>query len=336
MLVLALSIVVTLAYKIRQLEYQPVNIALPFHFDVERGASVYTIAEKLESTGVVDDAFWVRLLVRLELIPQNIKEGEYLVEVPVSLPALFGIFASGKVVTYQITFPEGWTLKQILAEMQLHAKLTHRLTDLGRSEVASQLGVSGSAEGWIFPDTYHYAKGDTDISILRRAHNIMTLTLADAWSKRAVDNLSKAIETPYDALILASLIERESSVAAEREIISSVFHNRLNKNIRLQTDPTVIYALGDAYDGNIRRSDLRFDSPFNTYVYRGLPPTPIAMPGKGAIIAALNPAQTDFYYFVAKGNGYHEFSQTLEEHNKAVRDYQIKKRANNYKSTPDL
>jgi UPF0755 protein len=162
----------------------------------------------------------------------------------------------------------------------------------------------------------------------------MKRILEKHWSSRNKKTMSAAIETPYDALILASIIEKESSVGGDRDLISSVFHNRLNRGMRLQTDPTVIYAMGESYRGNIRRSDLRIDSPFNTYLHKGLPPTPIAMPGEASIVAALNPKVSEYLYFVAKGDGYHKFSKSLKEHNKAVREFQIRNRSKQYRSTP--
>ncbi|MCP5208962.1 MAG: endolytic transglycosylase MltG [Hahellaceae bacterium] len=330
----AIGITAMASFKISQMQSETLPLSLPLYIDIEKGESVNSLASRLEAMGIVDSAFWIKLLVRFDYISPAIKAGEYVVDSPVTLIDLFSVFATGDVVHYQITFPEGWTLQQVVQELSRHPKLEQTITDENVKDIPEKLGVTGSAEGWIFPDTYRYIKGDQDISILRRAREVMQKTLTVAWEGRSLSNLSSAIETPYDALILASLIERETSVGAERGTISSVFHNRLNVGMKLQTDPTVIYALGEAYDGNIRRSDLRVDSPYNTYRYRGLPPTPIAMPGKDSILAALNPAQTKYIFFVAKGDGHHQFSETLQEHNRAVQNYQIKKRKENYKSTP--
>lgn len=334
LLISIIGITASVARKVSQIQSDPLPLNLPLHIDVEKGESVHSLAARLEAMGIVDSSFWIKLLVRLDKINPSIKAGEYVVDLPVTLIELFGLFAAGDVVHYQITFPEGWSLQQVLQELSLHTKLEHTITGESMQELAEKLGIAGSVEGWIFPDTYRYIKGDSDTSILLRAREVMEKTLSLAWENRATEVLSSAIETPYDALILASLIERETSVGLERASISSVFHNRLKAGMKLQTDPTVIYALGDAYNGNIRRSDLRVDSPYNTYRYRGLPPTPIAMPGKDSIIAALNPAHTKYIYFVAKGDGHHQFSETLKEHNRAVQKYQIKKRKENYKSTP--
>jgi UPF0755 protein len=329
------GVVLFIYAKVDNYQTSTLSLPTPFIVEIERGDTVNALARRLEAMGVVDNELWVRLLARLGVISPHIKVGEYRIEQPMTLPDLFSLFSAGKVIAHQITFPEGWTLKKILEELQLHEKLRRTLVDPKEDDILRLLEINGSsAEGWIFPDTYHYVKGDSDVELLRRAHRSMQAVLSDAWEKRSVADLSPAIKTSYDALILASLIERETSVGSERAIISSVFHNRLSRGMKLQTDPTVIYALGDAYDGNIRRSDLRLDSPYNTYLYRGLPPTPIAMPGRDSIYAGLQPLKTSYLFFVAKGDGYHEFSETLEQHNAAVKKYQIIRRAKAYKSTP--
>jgi UPF0755 protein len=194
----------------------------------------------------------------------------------------------------------------------------------GKSEadLRAALGLEHSLEGWLFPDTYRFTPGTADIDILKRAHAVMKKRLADAWSTR---DATIPLKSSYEALILASIVEKETGQASERPLIASVFMNRLKRSMRLQTDPTVIYGMGDRFDGNIRKRDLSADTPWNTYTREGLPPTPIAMPGMASLRAATHPTESDYLYFVARGDGSHEFSRTLEEHNRAVAKYQLGK-----------
>jgi UPF0755 protein len=212
-------------------------------------------------------------------------------------------------------------LRQWLAELEADPDVKHTLGGRSEADIAALLGVQGgSLEGWLFPDTYRFSPGSSDVEILRRAHAAMVKRLDGAWAARDPD---LPLATPYEALILASIVEKETALAAERPLVASVFVNRLRKGMRLQTDPTVIYGMGERYDGNIRRKDLAEDTPWNTYTRDGLPPTPIAMPGAASLRAAVQPAQTSFLYFVGRGDGTHEFSRTLEEHNRAVAKYQL-------------
>ncbi len=206
-----------------------------------------------------------------------------------------------------------------MAILEQNEQLKHTLTESSEADIAKQLGIEQSKlEGLFLAETYHFTKGVSDLDILKRAHRKLEGILNSAWETRQ-ENLP--LTSPYQALILASIIEKETAVESERERIASVFVNRLNKRMRLQTDPTVIYGMGDNYDGNIRKKDLRAPTPYNTYVINGLPPTPIAMPGEASIRAALNPEQSAYLYFVASGNGGHVFSKNLTEHNRAVRAY---------------
>jgi len=226
-------------------------------------------------------------------------------------------------VQHKLTIVEGSRFTDVVAQLQkaIEAGLMKRVIEPDRyAEVFTEMTGEASPEGWIFPDTYHFPKGQTDKGFLRQAWQRMKETLARAWAQRQPD---LPLKTPYEALILASIIEKETGAAEERPQIGGVFINRLKKGMKLQTDPTVIYGMGPDYKGNIRRSDLRKDTPYNTYVHAGLPPTPICMPGRESLRAALHPAEGKALYFVARGDGSHYFSATLKEHNRAVRKYQL-------------
>jgi UPF0755 protein len=244
---------------------------------------------------------------------------------------LLDLLISGKVVNYQITFPEGLSFKEWRSILAKQPKLTKKLPGLTVQELLQQLSLGNNhPEGWFFPDTYLYTAGDSDYDILLQAYTRMRKILAEEWKNKSED---LPFSTPYEALILASIVEKETGVGSERGEIAGVFVRRLKKGMRLQTDPTVIYGLGDKYQGNITRSHLKQPTPYNTYVINGLPPTPIAMPGQDAIHAALHPVKGKSLYFVAKGDGSHYFSATFKEHVQAVKRYQLKRRSN-YRSSP--
>ena len=227
--------------------------------------------------------------------------------------------ASAEGVTYSVTIPEGWTFQQMRAALAEAEKLAHASAEMSDDEIMTALGHEGEhPEGRFFPDTYTYHKGVEDLEILRQANQSMEALLEEVWADRAED---LPIDTPYEALIMASLIERETGAPEERRQIAGVFKRRLERGMRLQTDPTVIYGMGDRFEGNITRADLREATPYNTYVIDGLPPTPIALPGRAALEAAVDPQEGDTLYFVAKGDGTHHFSRTLREHNNAVNRY---------------
>ncbi len=226
----------------------------------------------------------------------------------------------GDVTLVAITFVEGWTFQQMRKALRDNPKIRGELAALTEQEVLQKLAINApSAEGWFFPDTYHFSDGSTDISILRRAHHLMLKHLEQEWARRA-PNLP--LQSPIEALILASIVEKETGRADERGMVAAVFINRLRIGMRLQTDPTVIYGMGANFDGNIRKRDLQADTPYNTYTRTGLPPTPIAMPGLDALRATLNPTPSDALYFVARGDGTSKFSRTLAEHERAVTQYQ--------------
>jgi UPF0755 protein len=228
----------------------------------------------------------------------------------------------GKVIQYSITLVDGWTFAQALEVVQSNPYLVHRLEGLDADTIMARLGYAGQhPEGRFMPDTYFFPRGLTDIAFLQRAYQAMQSYLDTAWRSRDV---GIPVHTPYEALILASIVEKETGLASERRAIAGVFSRRLIKHMRLQSDPTVIYGMGDSYKGNIRRRDLHSDNAYNTYQHAGLPPTPIALPSRDAIDAVLHPEEGDALYFVSRGDGSHKFSATLEEHNQAVIKYQLK------------
>ena len=294
----------------------------PLDFTVKTGAGVKAVSRQLAEEGVLPDEHSLWVLARILDRSASIQAGTYRLDKPVTPLEILDKLARGDVTMIELRFIEGTTLRQWMAQLAKEPRVKATLTGKAEPEIRAALGASGPLEGWLFPDTYRFAPGTTDVEILRRAHAAMKKRLDEAWQSKAPD---LPLKTPYEALILASIIEKETGVAAERPLIGSVFANRLRKPMRLQTDPTVIYGMGESYDGNIRKKDLTTDTPWNTYTRDGLPPTPIAMPGAGSLQAAVQPAQSEMLYFVGKGDGTHQFSRTLEEHNRAVTRYQLKR-----------
>ncbi|RMG36491.1 MAG: endolytic transglycosylase MltG [Gammaproteobacteria bacterium] len=290
---------------------------------VERGTNLRQLARRLEDRGVLANADLLYWHARWHGLANRIRAGEFLLPAGTTPPGLLEILISGRPVEYRLTLLEGWTFRQVMAALARDPVLEKTLTDKSPKEVMAAIGHPGEhPEGRFFPDTYSFPRGTTDVQLLRRAYDRMQQVLAEAWARRAPDI---AVKTPYEALILASIVEKETGAPEERAQIAGVFERRLRKGMKLQTDPTVIYGMGERYQGNIRRSDLREDTPYNTYVHKGLPPTPICMPGREAIEAVLHPADGSSLYFVARGDGTHVFSDTLEAHNRAVRRYQLKR-----------
>ncbi|WP_235462208.1 endolytic transglycosylase MltG [Aeromonas australiensis] len=290
-------------------------------FTVEKGAHAARLIAEL---GDGEPSPWaVRLWLRGHPELVAIKSGTYEVKEGTPLKESLSLFASGKEFHFTLTFVEGSRFEDWQKQLSSAPYLERLTIEQSEADLAHELGIeNGKLEGWFLPETYAYTTHASDISILRRAHQDMQSYLQQSWDKRQANLPYK---TPYEALIMASIIEKETGLPEERAQIASVFVNRLRLGMKLQTDPTVIYGVKDRYDGNIRRSDLTDKNPYNTYVIDGLPPTPIAMPGKASIDAALNPKSTDYLYFVAKGGGAHYFSKTLDEHNRAVREYILKK-----------
>lgn len=288
-------------------------------FNIAQGASLTQVADELAAVGLTDSPILFRLYARLSGSDRELRAGTYEVPSRQNARELLTLFSSGKVQQHAIRLPEGMNLRVVASLLAEQAVLEQRSN--GWQHLQDELDLElPFVEGAFFPDTYFVSAGASDLSVLQRAHEALLAQLRSVWNARA-DNL--AVQTPAQALILASIIEKESDAPEDRRQISQVFHLRLKKNMKLQTDPTVIYALGEAFDGDIRRRDLRVDSPFNTYRYKGLPPTPIALSSRASIEAAVNPADGDYLYFVARGDGTSQFSRTLEEHNAAVRRYQL-------------
>jgi len=302
-----------------------VNVRLPtvpYEFTVHPGSGLKAVGRQLSADGVLPEgeSFWI--LGRLLGKAQRIQAGTYRLDKPMSALEIIDKLARGDVVFVEALFVEGTTLKQWLAQLASNTRVKQTVGGKSETDLREALGLQHSPEGWLFPDTYRFAPGTADIDILKRAHAAMKRRLADAWSTR---DATIPLKSSYEALILASIVEKETGQASERPLIASVFMNRLKRSMRLQTDPTVIYGMGDRFDGNIRKRDLSADTPWNTYTREGLPPTPIAMPGMASLRAATHPTESDYLYFVARGDGSHEFSRTLEEHNRAVAKYQLGK-----------
>ena len=291
----------------------------PYVFQIEPGTSGSSIIKRLAGSGFTRYSWQWRLLMRLE--PPAIKAGEYQLEPGITPRELLQLLSSGAVVQYRFTLVEGWTFTQLLQALAKDEVLKQTLDpdsseagDEAGAVLVSSLGVD-HPEGWFFPETYQFTRGDSDSDILDWAHKAMEKELGNAWEAR---NLDLPLNSPYELLILASIIEKETGREEERGQIAGVLIRRLQKGMRLQTDPTVIYGMGDSFDGNIRRRDLKTDTPYNTYTRSGLPPTPIAMPGRASLLAAARPDAGDAFYFVADGTGGHTFSATLQEHQEAV------------------
>jgi UPF0755 protein len=296
---------------------------LPFDFTVKSGASLRSVAQQLSDEGLLPEPWGFWLLARSLGKASALQAGTYRLERAVTPLELLDKLASGDVLPIEVAFVEGTTFRQWLAALAKHPHVTQTLAGRSEAEIRAAIGVEEPAlEGLFFPDTYRFLSGASDVEILRRAHAAMKKRLAQAWAERAP---GLPLATPYEALVLASIIEKETGQRGERPVIASVFVNRLRLGMRLQTDPTVIYGLGAAFDGNLRKRDLQADTPWNTYTRDGLPPTPIAMPSAASIEAALHPQATGFLYFVGRGDGSHQFSRTLEEHNRAVARYQLGK-----------
>jgi len=290
-------------------------------FIITLGEGVSTVARNLVDAGIVSEPYSFILWSYQREYTASLKAGEYEIEPGTTLLKLLEKFVEGDVVTYSVTFIEGWTFRQFLHQLNANGKLEHTLGRLSDKEIMAELRYPDlHPEGRFFPDTYIFDSNARDMEVLRQAFERMSAVLQREWDQR---NPRATLKNKYEALILASIIEKETGKREEMETISAVFYNRLRKKMRLQTDPTVIYGLGDQFDGNLKRSHLKRDTLYNTYTRFGLPPTPIANPGVSAIRAALNPLDTDVLYFVSRGDGSHQFSVTLAEHHRAVETYQL-------------
>lgn len=300
---------------------QPLKVSpLPKSFTVANGTSLDRLATELDKEGIVHSPWSFRLLGRALGKSTALKAGIYEITRPMTPIELLEKIERGDVSKVAVQFIEGWTSREIRAALRKQMLLEHSSETMDDQALLTAIGATeGHIEGLFFPDTYFYTPHSTDIEILRRAYQAQRNKLMAEWQTRA-PNLP--YRTPYEALIMASIIEKETGAESERPRIAAVFINRLNQGMRLQTDPTVIYGLGISFNGDLRREDLLRDTPYNTYTRNGLPPTPIAIPGAAAIHAALHPAATKDLYFVARGNGTHVFSDTLDAHNRAVKRFQ--------------
>ncbi len=300
--------------------YADLEIGNTLQFSLKQGSSLRSAARQMQTAGVLDSPWQFELLARIFGDASRIQAGNYELGGNITPVALLRKITSGDRSQDQITLVEGWTLAQMRAALDAHAAIKHDTHGIAESEIVARLGIPyPSAEGLFFPDTYYFANGTSDAAILQRAYRVMQSQLATLWNARA-DGLP--LDNPYQALILASIIEKETGQPDERPMIAAVFVNRLKFGMKLQTDPTVIYGLGSAFDGNLRKRDLLADGPYNTYMRDGLPPTPIALPGLAALTAALDPAPSKALYFVARGDGTSHFSTSLAEHERAVTKYQ--------------
>lgn len=299
----------------------------PVMLDVQPGTSFAALTRELHRRGMISQPRVLAWYAQHKGLASKIKAGQYRIEAGLTAADLLDKLVRGDVVLHSLTLIEGWSFKQMMGAVRASEHLRQTLGEATPEEIMNKVGADGvHPEGRFLPDTYKFGAGTTDVEFLARAYGAMRALLDKEWPKR---DTASPLKTADEALTLASIVEKETGRADEREQVAGVFARRLAKGMKLQTDPTVIYALGDAYDGNIRKRDLSFDSPYNTYVYPGLPPTPIAMPGAAAVRAALHPAPGNALYFVATGDGAggHEFTATYAEHQKAVRRYLTRLRA---------
>ena len=310
---------------------QSLNLTQEKLLDVPAGSSPTGVLNRLQADGVIKDAFWLRLYWRFNLQGQSLHSGEYRMVPGMNAESLLDLWQKGEVVQYSVTLVEGWTFRQVRAALARQVKLEQTASELSDTELMAKLGHPDVfPEGRFFPDTYRYVRGMTDVELLKQAYNRLDEVLQEEWEKRAAD---VPYTDAYQALIMASLVEKETGVPQERGQIAGVFVRRLQQGMLLQTDPTVIYGLGDRYNGKITRALLKEPTPYNTYVISGLPPTPISMVGREAIHAAMHPVAGNSLYFVARGDGSHVFSADLDAHNAAVKEFQLKRRAD-YRSSP--
>jgi UPF0755 protein len=301
----------------------PVRIAkYPVEVEIPRGAGFRTAIEQLEKSGIAIRRYEFELLARAHGKVRDIKAGSYEILQPVTPRELLQKLTRGDVTQAEVRLLEGWTFAQIRAALDASPYLRHETTGMSDADILARLNVTEMhPEGLFFPDTYLFGKGASDLAVLRRSYGAMARHLKEEWEAR---DTTVPYRSPYEALIMASIIEKETGQAGERDMIGGVLVNRLRIGMRLQVDPTIIYGLGAAFDGNLKRSHLLEDGPYNTYTRAGLPPTPIAMPGLASLRAAVRPGKTDAMYYVSRNDGSSHFSRTLEEHNRAVARYQLR------------
>ncbi|EKZ96681.1 hypothetical protein D769_23868 [Cupriavidus sp. HMR-1] len=301
--------------------HQPLGLTTsPIEVVIKPNSGVLSVGRQIQRGGVGMDPRLFQILVRITGHGPDLKAGGYQFETGATPLDVIGKLARGEVTHYVVTVIEGWEFRKMRAVVDANPALKHDTQGMSDTDLMHAIGATESApEGLFFPDTYLFARGSSDIELYKHAYRAMQRRLNEAWNARAPDLPYK---TPYEALVMASIIEKETGQAAERPMIAAVFVNRLRKNMMLQTDPTVIYGLGEQFDGNLRKRDLLTDTPYNTYTRTGLPPTPIALPSLASLAAATTPAPSDALYFVARGDGSSHFSNSLPEHNRAVDKYQ--------------
>ena len=295
----------------------------PFVYTVPRGTSISHIARDLETAGIVESALRLELQARWNGSASRIKAGEYAFKPGLTPLGLLDLLVAGTVVQHPFTIVEGWTFSDLRRRVSQSSVFVQTLQGLSDDEVMTRLGLEGvHPEGRFFPETYYFPTGSSDVQLLQRAFRAMSAYLNAAWARR-IDGLP--LSSPEEVLVLASIVEKETGAAEERSRIAGVFVSRLRRGMRLETDPTVIYGMGDRFDGNLTKADLRRDTPYNTYTRKGLPPTPIAIAGAAAIDAVVAPIEDGSLYFVSRGDGRHVFSASYEDHRRAVRRYQLGK-----------
>jgi len=324
-LIAALLLIALLVFQLLRFQHGAIPLAAgPNIFLIRSGSNIKSIAHDLARQKIIDDPWLFILLAKVRGLETRVRAGEYNIHPGWTADELLEKFVEGNAIQYKLTVIEGWSFRQMLMAIAENPIIESTLQGKSDAEIMALLGYPEQhPEGLFFPDTYRFPKGTSDVDFLKRAYQVMQNHLQREWTERDPE---LPLSSSYEALILASIIEKETGAGFERPLIAGVFVERLKRNMRLQTDPTIIYGLGEQYDGDIRFRDLKKDTPYNTYLHAGLTPTPIALPGLLAIRAALHPAPTDALYFVSKGDGTHQFSATLEQHNAAVARYQLNKR----------
>jgi UPF0755 protein len=304
-----------------QFAHAPLRLSTdPLEFTIVPGSSLRGAARQIVRSGVDMPSWAFEIVARVMAKPTDIKAGTYELRAGATPLDVLGKLVRGEIALADVKLIEGWTFRQVRAALDAHPRIQHDTTGLSDADLLRRLELPiAHPEGWFFPDTYVFPRGASDVEILRQAYRAMEKRLNAAWAQREP---RVPLASSYDALILASIVEKETGKGDDRPMVAAVLANRLRTGMKLQADPTVIYGLGASFDGNLRKRDLLTDTPYNTYTREGLPPTPIAMPGLASIEATLRPAESDALYFVARGDGSSEFSRTLEEHNRAVTKYQ--------------
>jgi UPF0755 protein len=321
-LLLAMLAAMCVAAWLAYFAFKPIDVpANARTFNVDHGRSLRSVSEQFARAGLTSDHWSFLVFARVMGAAGEIKAGSYEVGEQIAPYRLLEKIVRGEFAQAALEFIEGWTFAQLRNALDAHPALKHDSTALSNAQILERLGIDKkSPEGLFFPDTYYFAVASSDLALLKQAYSRMQAKLQALWEQRAP---GLPLNNAYEALIFASIVEKETGRNDERELVAAVFINRLKRGMRLQTDPTVIYGLGPGFDGNLRRRDLQTDNSYNTYTRFGLPPTPIAMPGEASIRATLNPAQSPALYFVARGDGSHQFSSSLVEHNRAVNKFQL-------------